>query len=333
MARCLLALGSNLGDRHAILAQTCAEVAKLPGCQLLARSSWHCTVPIGGKAGQGEFLNGAILLETALEPQQLATALQQVETGLGRQRVERWDARTIDIDLLLYGQTVIDTAKLTVPHPRMSFRRFVLEPAAEIAGPMLHPTSGWTIARLLAHLHHFSCDVSPRCVVVTAVEKPIADWLVSQLSRLFPQQRSRKGNCPDVPDIGNNNGNKNIKTGASSPGGGIEFTEATCGMPPVLTTVSPEEFSTQESQKTQLTQINGPRPALVIAIDVAQPQKLRAEAASEGFVSEPNRTQTAPAPWRDYPGLGPLARITIDDPATVLQEAQAALRCIWPDIP
>ncbi len=365
MARCLLALGSNLGDRRAILAQACAEIVKLPGCQLLARSRWHGTVPIGGKAGQGEFLNGAILLETTLEPQQLATALQQVETGLGRQRAERWDARTIDIDLLLYGQTVIDTAALTVPHPRMSFRKFVLEPAAEIAGHMLHPTSGWTIARLLAHLHH-----SSRYVVVTAVEKPIADWLVSQLSR----RCSPKGNCPVVPKIGNKYGNKITKIGASSPGRGIEFTEGTCGIPPVLAAASPEDFSTQESQK------NPPRPALVIAIDVAQPQNLRAEAASAGFVADlkenvcvhaagvwlnfsavtslnqvkcgrrkfvPDpfssaspvkirerlqKKQSASFPWQDYLGLGPLARITVDDPATVLQEAEAALRCIWPDI-
>ncbi len=311
--RCLLALGSNLGDRRAILAQACAAVAELSGCQLLARSCWHATEPIGGAAGQGKFLNGTLLLETSLGPQQLATALQQVETSLGRQRTERWDARTIDIDLLLYGQKVIDTVELTVPHPRMTFRRFVLEPAAEIAGPMLHPTSGWTIARLLAHLRN-----SPRFVVVTAAEKPIADWLVSQIRQIM--------DCPVIPDFGK----KIREPSISQPNRGIEFSESRRGKPPVLATLPPGEFGAWAA--ALVTQKYCPRPALVIAVDVAQPHKLRTVAKSAGFVVDRKKTLNESAHWLDFPGLGPLARITVDDPNVVLQEAQAALRCIWPDI-
>ena len=316
--RCLLALGSNLGDRQAILKRACAEVTKLPGCQLLARSRWHATSPIGGAAGQGEFLNGAILLETSLEPLALVTALQQVETTLGRKRTQRWDARTIDIDMLLYGQQVIDTADLTVPHPRMSFRKFVLEPAAEIAGSMLHPTSGWTIAQLLAHLQN-----SPRYVVVTATEKPIADWLVSQLSR----QLSQKGNCPVASGFENNE----PKVGTQQPDRGLEFPKGNSGMPLTLAVASPGDLAAKKSEKPNI------RPALVIAVDVVEPKKLRAEATSEGFSSAPEKKSPGSAarfgfPARDFPGLGPLARITVDDPATVLQEAKAAIRCIWPDI-
>ncbi len=322
---CLLALGSNLGDRRTILEQACAEVAKLPDCELLARSRWHATLPIGGADGQGEFLNGAILLETTMRPQALAICLQQVETTLGRKRTQRWDARTIDIDMLLYGQQVIDTVELTVPHPRMSFRTFVLEPAAEIAGPMLHPTSGWTLARLLDHLQS-----SPRYVVVTATEKPIANWLASQISQEYPQQVSQKGNCLTLPD----EEKSTTKVGLLHPDRGIEFPKSDSGLPPILVVKSPQDLS-QESQKSSDNPV--PAPALVIAVDVAEPKNLRAEAAAAGFDAEQRVSLTGPDPWfdlpaRDFPGVGPLARIPVDDPATVLQEAQAAIRCIWPDI-
>ena len=83
----------------------------------------------------------------------MLTLLQGVEAELGRQRAERWGPRSIDLDLLLYDELVLDTPALVIPHPRMACRRFVLEPAAEVAGAMLHPTIRWTVARLLEHLN------------------------------------------------------------------------------------------------------------------------------------------------------------------------------------
>ena len=144
---------------------------------MLARSGWHETSPVGGPDGQGGFLNGALLLETSVSATELCEKLLKVEASLGRQRAVRWDARVIDIDLLIYGSQTIAEPNLIIPHPRMSFRRFVLEPAVEIAGEMCHPDSGWTLSGLLNHL-----DSAPRYVAVTAEDPSIADWLADQLA-------------------------------------------------------------------------------------------------------------------------------------------------------
>jgi len=152
MADCLIALGANLGDRRQTLDRAIEKLSRLPDTRLLARSSWHGTTPVGGPAGQGDFLNGALRLETALSPEALRAALAGIEADLGRVREVRWGARAIDLDLLLYDELELETPALIVPHPRMAFRRFGLAPAAEIAPDMLHPSTSWTIAKLLEHL-------------------------------------------------------------------------------------------------------------------------------------------------------------------------------------
>jgi 2-amino-4-hydroxy-6-hydroxymethyldihydropteridine diphosphokinase len=152
MATALIALGSNLGNRQRNLDDAVAQLDNTPNVVVLATSRWRETKPVGGPADQGEFLNGAALLGTSLTPQQLHAILQQIETAAGRTREGRWAPRTLDLDLLLYDDLVLDTPELKLPHPRMPFRRFVLEPAAEIAPDMRHPQIGWTIAELALHL-------------------------------------------------------------------------------------------------------------------------------------------------------------------------------------
>jgi 2-amino-4-hydroxy-6-hydroxymethyldihydropteridine diphosphokinase len=152
MPTCLLGLGSNVGDRETTLAAAIREITALPDVQLVRQSGWHRSQPVGGPPGQADFVNAAAVIETTIAPLTLLSELQQIEARHGRQRAERWSHRTLDIDVLLYGNVVTETSMLTLPHPRMTFRRFVLEPAAEVAPKMLHPVIGWPIEQLLLHL-------------------------------------------------------------------------------------------------------------------------------------------------------------------------------------
>lgn len=178
MAKVLLALGSNLGEREKNLEQALAASAELPGTQLLARSPLVETVPVGGPAGQGAYLNAAALASTVLSPQELLQKLLGIEAELGRVRNRRWDSRRIDLDILLYDDLVLAAPEMSIPHPRLVQRRFVLEPAAKIAPWMIHPPSGWTVARLLDQL-----DGGADFVAVAAVDSAAAERLARQTAR------------------------------------------------------------------------------------------------------------------------------------------------------
>ena len=121
----------------------------MPGVTLVSVSRYRDTRPIGGPPGQGVFLNGACLLETELAPHDVLGMLAAVENTLDRERGERWGPRTVDLDLLLYDDVVLDTESLTLPHPRMVTRRFVLEPCVEIAPDLVHPLAACTLEDLL----------------------------------------------------------------------------------------------------------------------------------------------------------------------------------------
>ena len=180
MPTCLLGLGSNLGDREATLRAALDEIDALPNARLLRHSTFIRTRPLGMSSDQAEFLNGAAVVETTITPLRFLEHLQRIESRHGRQRAERWAARTLDIDLLLYGDEVIETAALTVPHLRMAFRRFVLEPAAEIAPKMIHPVIGWPLERLLLHL-----DAARDGLVVLSPSATIRDELTAILTEQF----------------------------------------------------------------------------------------------------------------------------------------------------
>jgi 2-amino-4-hydroxy-6-hydroxymethyldihydropteridine diphosphokinase len=152
MARCLIGCGSNLGRRREQLDRAIELMRFMPGVTLLDVSRFRETVPVGGPPGQEAFLNGACLIETDLPPQEVLAMLAAVENTLHRNREERWGPRTVDLDLLLYDDLVLDSDCLTLPHPRMSTRRFVLEPCVEIAGEAVHPLAACTLDEMLASI-------------------------------------------------------------------------------------------------------------------------------------------------------------------------------------
>lgn len=147
-----IALGANLGDRASTIHAAADELAATPGIFNFRLSPLLEFAAVGGPANSPPFLNAAAELRTDLTPQQLMTRLLEIETKFGRQRHEKWGPRTIDLDLLLYGDIIIDEPGLTVPHPRMQERRFVLEPLAALAPQLRHPVSGLTIGHLLAEI-------------------------------------------------------------------------------------------------------------------------------------------------------------------------------------
>ena len=133
-------LGSNLGDRVAALDAALAAIAVLPATTLVARSSYYESAPF--EASGGDYLNAVARLETALAPLALLRALQAIETAQGRERPFANAPRTLDLDLLLYGEVQLDSAEITLPHPRLHQRAFVLVPLAEIAPTLVIPTHG-----------------------------------------------------------------------------------------------------------------------------------------------------------------------------------------------
>ena len=145
-------MGSNLGDREGTLRRAVELLEAEPGIRVAAVSALRETDPVGYE-DQPRFLNGACAVETQLEPHELLARLLAIEAALGRTRdgVPRYGPRTVDLDLLLYGQETVDEPDLTVPHPRLAERRFALEPLAEL-DPGLTLPDGRRVADLLAGL-------------------------------------------------------------------------------------------------------------------------------------------------------------------------------------
>ncbi len=144
-----LLLGSNIGDRAAHLQQARQTLAATAGV-VVAASAFYETAA-WGLEDQPAFLNQVLAIKTDLDAPALLAACLATEQQAGRERIRRWAARTLDVDILLYGDAVIDTPTLSVPHPALPQRRFALTPLAEVAPQLVHPQLGQTVADLLAN--------------------------------------------------------------------------------------------------------------------------------------------------------------------------------------
>ena len=140
-----------MGDRRGTLESALADLHHQPAIEITAVSSAWETSPVG-PAAQPDFLNAAAELRTTLEPRRLLEILQSTESAHGRRRRERWGPRTLDLDLLLVGDRRLEEPGLTIPHPRLTQRRFVLEPLVEIAPELVHPVSRERLEGILDRL-------------------------------------------------------------------------------------------------------------------------------------------------------------------------------------
>jgi 2-amino-4-hydroxy-6-hydroxymethyldihydropteridine diphosphokinase len=147
-----IALGSNLGNPLAMVKGAVEVFAHEATTILVAQSQWYKTIAIG--PAQPDYVNGCVVVETRRSPQDLLHLLMTIEQQFGRQRTEHWGPRTLDLDLLLYNSIVLETSELSLPHPRMTERAFVLVPLAELLPDWVHPVSGLTIQQ---HCNQVDC--------------------------------------------------------------------------------------------------------------------------------------------------------------------------------
>ena len=160
MNKAYVGIGSNLGDKHQNCLRAIQMMREIPGCGLSAVSGWYLTQP-AGVTGQEWYVNGAAALSTTGTAEELLDRVLSIEKFMGRVRSRKWEPRVIDLDILLFGNEIIEAEDLKIPHPLMHLRRFVLVPLAEIAPDEVHPRLGLSILELLRSLPKEDSEVLP----------------------------------------------------------------------------------------------------------------------------------------------------------------------------
>ncbi|MBN73912.1 MAG: 2-amino-4-hydroxy-6-hydroxymethyldihydropteridine diphosphokinase [Gimesia sp.] len=181
MPDCYIALGGNQGNVRETFDRALQRLGAHPDIVVGKRSQWIETTPVGSQT-EAIFLNGAAQLSVNLSPEALLTELQTIETELGRVREVRWGARTLDLDLLLLDQLILQNDKLTIPHPACWYRRFVLDPLVEIAADVIHPVKQTTIGKLQQRLLQ-----RPFVFSLAGLPQDEALALIQELQLRFPE--------------------------------------------------------------------------------------------------------------------------------------------------
>ena len=202
MPKSLIGLGANLEHREKVLRDVVRQLEKLPHVNIVGLSRVYETTPVGGPDGQSVFLNAAVLIESNFKSPDLLTELHKLETAFGRTRDTRWGPRVLDLDLLLHDDVVSDSPKLTLPHPRMTFRRFVLHPACDVAADMIHPATGHTLGQLLNHLNQ-----TPNHIVLSGGSAAERTAIMKDVKRKITPHgielhRKSEKNIPKCPESG-----------------------------------------------------------------------------------------------------------------------------------
>ena len=193
MKRSLVAIGGNVGSVSLTFQEAIRLLRETDEVSVIAVSEFHRSRPMGVHAGE-EFLNAAVLIETNLKPLELLDRLQQIENSQGRVREQHWGPRTLDLDLICYGDLVINEPRLQIPHPACWYRRFVLDPVVEIAGDFVHPE--WRISfqelrnRLL---------VRPLPVAICSDNEQQGQQLAERIQREFPELHTKFFSVAETP--------------------------------------------------------------------------------------------------------------------------------------
>ena len=171
MATCLISLGANIGHREQAIEQAISSISAFRDVSDCHCSSYFESIAAGGPQDQPRFINAVARFETSLQPTDLLNKLFNVEKCLGRTRQQIWEPRVLDLDLLLYDHKIQNDPDLILPHPRMILRRFVLEPACEIAADLIHPQTKWSLQQ---HLDHLNRSAKYICIAGAATSQRIA---------------------------------------------------------------------------------------------------------------------------------------------------------------
>jgi 2-amino-4-hydroxy-6-hydroxymethyldihydropteridine diphosphokinase len=151
MKTAFIGIGSNMSDPHRNCLDAVDRIGRIDNCEIISESSLYLTAPVGVQ-DQEWYINSAVSITTGLSAQDLMKRLLEIEADMGRVRTTKWGPRVIDLDILLFGQDIIDDILVKVPHPMMHLRKFVMAPMAELAPDLIHPGLGKTIMELLKEI-------------------------------------------------------------------------------------------------------------------------------------------------------------------------------------